>query len=266
MSSGIFSERRAKIDERTLRTDRWWLNPLLNGLALGAFLVYATVRLFWDKNYFVEEFHYIAPFYSPCLSSDCVEGTAPLGTWFGGLPSWMSPAMFILLFPGGFRATCYYYRKSYYRAYWFSPPACAVGEPHGKYTGETRFPLIFQNAHRWFWYAALLIGLMLTYDAFEAFHGKDGGFGIGLGTVVLWINVVLIWGYTLGCHSCRSIMGGRLNHFSKHPVRYWLWTQVSKLNAKHGFWAFASMASVVIADAYVWLVASGTISDLRFIN
>ncbi len=54
----------------------------------------------------------------------------------------------------GFRLTCYYYRKAYYRAFWQSPPACAVAEPHGKYTGETRFPLIMQNVHRYFFYAA----------------------------------------------------------------------------------------------------------------
>jgi hypothetical protein len=258
--------RRAKISARTLRTDRWWLSPMLNALALGSFLLYATVRLFWDKSYFVEDFHYIAPFYSPCLSSDCVPGTSPLGTPIGSLPAWMSPAMIILLLPGGFRATCYYYRKSYYRAFWFSPPACAVAEPHKTYTGETRFPLIFQNAHRWFFYAAVLVGLILTYDAVEAFHGKDSGFGIGLGTVILWINVVLIWAYTLGCHSCRSITGGRLNHFSKHPVRYWVWSQVSRLNARHGLFAFVSMYSIVIADLYVWLVSSGTIDDLRIFN
>ncbi|MDQ1617610.1 MAG: hypothetical protein QOE19_179 [Actinomycetota bacterium] len=266
MSTGIFSEKRAKIPARTLRTDRWWIPPLLNALALGSFLVYATVRLFWDKSYFVEDFHYIAPFYSPCLSDDCVPGTSPLGTPVGSLPAWLSPAMIILALPGGFRATCYYYRKSYYRAFWLSPPACAVAEPHKKYTGETRFPLIFQNAHRWFFYAAVLIGLILTYDAVLAFHGKDGGIGVGLGTVILWINVVLIWAYTLGCHSCRSITGGRLNHFSKHPIRYWIWSQVSKLNARHGLFAFASMYSIVIADAYVWLVASGTIDDLRIFN
>jgi hypothetical protein len=266
MSTGIFSEKRAKIPARTLRTDRWWIPPLLNALALGSFLVYATVRLFWDKSYFVEDFHYIAPFYSPCLSDDCIPGTSPLGTPVGSLPAWLSPAMIILALPGGFRATCYYYRKSYYRAFWLSPPACAVAEPHKKYTGETRFPLIFQNAHRWFFYAAVLIGLILTYDAVLAFHGKDGGIGVGLGTVILWINVVLIWAYTLGCHSCRSITGGRLNHFSKHPIRYWIWSQVSKLNARHGLFAFASMYSIVIADAYVWLVASGTIDDLRIFN
>jgi hypothetical protein len=260
------SEGRAKIAARTLRTDRWWLSPALNALALGTFLVYATVRLFWDRSYFFEDYHYVAPFYSPCLSTDCVPDTSPLGTPIGGLPAWMSPAMIILLLPGGFRATCYYYRKSYYRAFWFSPPACAVAEPHKTYTGETRFPLIFQNVHRYFFYAAVLISLVLSYDVVLAFHGKDGGFGIGLGTLILLVNAVLIWAYTLGCHSCRNITGGRLNHFSKHPVRYWLWTQVSKLNTRHGLYAFASMFSIVIADAYVWLVASDTITDLRLFN
>ena len=266
MSTGTLGGDRAKIGARTLRTDRWWLSPMLNAAALGSFLIYATIRLFYDRNYFVEEFHYVAPFYSPCLSTDCVPGTSPLGTPIGSLPAWASPAMIILLLPGGFRFTCYYYRKSYYRAFWFSPPACAVAEPHKTYSGETRFPLIFQNVHRWFFYAAVLISLILTYDAGEAFRGKDGGFGIGLGTVILWINVVLIWAYTLGCHSCRSITGGRLNHFSKHPIRYRIWTLVSKLNTRHGLYAFASMFSIVIADAYVWMVASGAISDLRIFN
>ncbi len=174
--------------------------------------------------------------------------------------------MLILIIPGGFRFTCYYYRKSYYRAFWFSPPACAVAEPHKTYSGETRFPLIFQNAHRWFFYLAALLSLLLTYDALKAFQGKDGGFGIGLGTILLVANAVLIWAYTLGCHSCRSITGGRLTHFSKHPIRYWVWSQVSKLNAKHGLFAFVSMYSIVIADLYVWLVASGTISDPRLFN
>ncbi len=266
MSTGTAAPGRAKISVRTLRVDRWWWPPLMNAVALGIFLGYATVRMFWDKSYFVEEFHYIAPFYSPCLSEDCPPGTTPFGTPVGPMPAWLSPAMIILLLPGGFRASCYYYRKAYYRAFWFSPPACAVSEPHKIYTGETRFPLIIQNSHRYFFYAAVFIGGVLTYDAVLAFHGEDGGFGIGLGTLILVFNVVLIWAYTLGCHSCRSITGGRLTHFSRHPVRYWLWSQVSRLNARHGLFAFASMYSIVIADAYVWLVASGTIDDLRIYN
>jgi hypothetical protein len=57
----------------------------------------------------------------------------------------LSPALIILIFPLGFRMTCYYYRKAYYRSFWMSPPACAVAEPHKTYTGETRAPLILQN-------------------------------------------------------------------------------------------------------------------------
>jgi hypothetical protein len=267
VSSVTTAPRRAKISKRTLRTDRWWLPPLLTAAGLGLFLVYGIVRIFYDQNYWVEEFHYLAPFYSPCLAASCVPGSSHfLGTPLPELPAWMSPAMFVLILPGGFRATCYYYRKAYYRAFWFSPPACAVAEPHKAYSGETRFPLIFQNVHRWFFYAAVLVALVLSYDAVLAFHGADGGFGIGLGTVILVVNAILIWAYTLGCHSCRSITGGRLKHFSRHPIRYRLWSQVSKLNARHQLYAWASLFSVMIADAYVGLVASGTIDDLRFFN
>ena len=64
---------------------------------------------------------------------------------------------------------------------------CAVAEPHAKYTGETRFPLIIQNTHRYFFYIAALISVINTYDAIRAFHGKDGGFGIGLGTLMRFV-------------------------------------------------------------------------------
>ena len=106
-----------------------------------------------------------------------------------------------------------------------------MAEPHASYSGETRFPLILQNVHRWFWYAAVLVGLVLTFDVVLAFRNEDHEWGhMGLGTLLMLVNVVLIWLYTLSCHSCRHIVGGRLRHFSKHPVRYRAWTFVSKLN------------------------------------
>ncbi len=116
--------------------------------------------------------------------------------------------------------SCYYYRKAYYRSFWLSPPGCAVAEPHARYTGETRFPLIIQNAHRWFWYAAVVVALILTYDVVLAFgpaEGESDGIHMGLGTVLMLINVVFIWVYTLGCHSCRHIMGGRLQALLQAP-------------------------------------------------
>ncbi|WP_328389524.1 hypothetical protein [Nocardia sp. NBC_00416] len=264
--TGVFSRTRARIAARTLRTDRWWLPPLITVIGLAAFVTYATIRSFVRTAYWVPDFHYLTPFYSPCLSTSCVEGSSHFGTPFGDLPIFLPLGFLVLPFLLGFRLTCYYYRKAYYRSVWFSPPACAVAEPHAKYTGETRLPLIIQNAHRYFFYVAVLISLINTYDAVIAYHGKTGGFGMGLGSVIITANVVLLWAYTLSCHSCRHIAGGRLKHFSAHPVRYWFWTQVSKLNTRHMTLAWTTLGTLVLTDFYVMLVASGTISDLRIID
>lgn len=123
-----------------------------------------------------------------------------------------------------------------------------------------------QNVHRYFFYAALVVAAVLTYDTVIAFTGADGGFGIGLGTLLMVVNVVLLWSYTLSCHSCRHLVGGRINHFSRHPVRYWFWTKVTWLNGKHMLLAWSSLVSVALVDAYVMLVASGAFPDPRLFN
>lgn len=252
--------RRATIAARHLRTDRWWLLPLTTVVVLLSFVVYSTFRAFQNAYYFSEP--YISPFYSPCITTGCEGDTFP--EFFTG-PSFISPAIYILVIPLGLRATCYYYRKAYYRSFWLSPPACAVGEPHRRYTGESRPPLLLQNLHRYALYGALVFNVILTYDAVLGFRDETGEWGhMGLGTLVLLANAALLWLYSLSCHSCRHIVGGRLNHFSRHPVRYRLWTQVSRLNASHARFAWLSLFSVAIADAYVFLLATGTISDPRF--
>ncbi len=261
MSTGVMGPGRARVEAKTLRQDRWWLAPLATFVVFSAFVVYATWRAFAGANYYSAP--YLSPFYSPCLSGDCVEGSSDFGQPF----SWwqLSPALLILIFPLGFRMTCYYYRKAYYRAFWLSPPACAVAEPHGKYTGETRLPLILQNIHRYFWYAAIVVSLILTFDVVLAFRDEDESWGhMGLGTVIMLVNIVLIWLYTLSCHSCRHAVGGRLRHFSKHPIRYRAWTLVSKLNLNHARYAWYSLFSVALTDLYIYLLANGTFDDPRF--
>jgi hypothetical protein len=256
---------RAQIAERTLRTDRWWLPPLANFVGLALWVVYATVRALMQEWYFVPQYNYLTPFYSPCVSNGCVEQAAHFGRF---LPDvwWLPYAALTLPFLLLFRLTCYYYRKAYYRAFWLSPPACAVAEPHARYTGETRFPLLGQNLHRYFFYLAAIISVINTYDAIKAFIKEDGSFGLGLGNIILLINVVLLWAYTVSCHSCRSIIGGRLNHFSKHPVRYKLWVQVSRLNGKHMQLAWTTLASLAITDFYIMAVSAGWFSDLRIVG
>ncbi len=261
MSHGVLGGQRADIPDKTLRRDRWWLYPAVTFAVFTAFVVYATWRAFSGENYYSTP--YLSPFYSPCLSDGCVEGASDFGQPVGWWP--LSPALLVLIFPLGFRLTCYYYRKAYYRSFWLSPPACAVAEPHKSYTGETRFPLIFQNLHRWFFYAAVLVSCVLTFDTVLTFRDTSGEWGhVGLGTLIFVVNIVLIWGYTLGCHSCRHVIGGRLRHFSKHPVRYRAWTLVSRLNANHPRWAWYSLFSVALTDLYVYLLATGAFADPRF--
>ena len=255
---------RAAIKARTLRTDRWWILPLVTFVGFSAFIVYSTWAAFDHHNIYAGH-AYLSPFYSPGLTDMC----APEARWAAwDIGNWLSPALVILLFPLSFRATCYYYRKAYYRSFWLSPPACAVAEPHKKYTGETRFPLVIQNIHRYAWYFAAILAGILTYDADLSFIYKasDGGrFQIGVGSFFYVVNAILIIGYTFGCHSCRHITAGRINHFSKHPVRYKIWTQVSKLNNKHQELAWTTLGTLALTDLYVMALSAGCISDLRIV-
>jgi hypothetical protein len=265
-STGVFSTGRALLTDRTLRTDKWWLQPALTFSVLILFVIYATFRAFENKHYFAEPL--ISPFYSPCLSTVCVEGASHFGTPIGSITLFgllVSPSLFILIFPLGFRMTCYYYRKSYYRSFWMSPPACAVAEPHKTYTGETRAPLILQNGHRWFFYAGVVFNILLTYDALITFKNPEGQWGhMSVGTLVLLLNASFLWLYSASCHTCRHTIGGRMKHFSKHPVRYKAWTIVSRLNHYHPNFAWVSLLWVAFTDFYVRQVASGAITNYYF--
>jgi hypothetical protein len=237
----------------TLRRDAWWVEIIPVIVLMGGFSIYATLRAFEGKFY--EWGPYLSPFYSPLID--------PLHHWWK-----FSPAVLILAGPLGFRATCYYYRKALYRAFLLDPPACAVSEPsRRKYTGETAFPLILQNVHRYFFYLAFVFILFLWHDAVKSFF-FDGHFGIGVGTLVLTLNVTLLSLYTCSCHSLRHLAGGKLDCFSCATFgrsRYSAWRGVSFLNERHMLFAWCSLVSVGFTDFYVRLVASGAIHDLRIL-
>lgn len=263
--AGVDAPGRPRVGAATLRRDRWWREPALVAAGLVLFLAYGLVRTASQRYYYVEDYNYLTPFASPCVSTSCVPGASHLGQWFGQFPPMVPLAIVTLPFLLGFRLTCYYYRKAYYRSFWLSPPACAVAEPHTRYTGETRFPLVLQNTHRYFLYASLVVAALNTYDAIVAFRSPSG-FGVGLGNALLLVNVVLLWAYTLGCHSCRHIVAGRINHFSQHPLRYRLWLGVSWLNARHMQFAWITLGTLILTDGYVALVSAGVISDPRLVG
>jgi hypothetical protein len=59
-------------------------------------------------------------------------------------------------------------------------------------------------------------------------------------------------------------VGGRLNAFSRHPVRYRFWTAVSVLNGRHAQLAWLSLFGVALTDLYIYLLAVGAFGDPRF--
>ncbi|MCU7551823.1 hypothetical protein OCK74_22075 [Chitinophagaceae bacterium LB-8] len=252
----------------TSRKDAWWVQPLLVFLVLSSFVVYATWAAFQGKHYFYGP--YLSPLYSPELFGDSPH------SWFGPRPDWWpqfipwSPALLILWAPGLFRLTCYYYRGTYYKAFWADPPSCTVSEPRKTYRGEHSFPLILQNIHRYFLYIAFFFLIFLSYDVWRALWFTDPvsgekTFGIGIGTLVLVINVVLLGGYTLGCHSLRHLVGGIRDRLSGAPVRRTAYRCVSCLNRRHMMWAWMSLLWVAFSDVYVRLCSMGVWTDWKII-
>lgn len=262
----------------TSRIDLWWVQPLAVFLGFSAFIVYSTWAAFQGEHYWLEKdaggvkydyaANYLSPFYSPEIF-----GPSPHAL-FGGKPSWwpafipFSAALLILPFPGLFRFTCYYYRGAYYKAFWGDPFNCAVGEPRKSYWGENSLPLILQNLHRYALYIALIFIVLLFLDFVQAlsFFDADGKrhFGIGVGTIVLMLNVILLGSYTLGCHSMRHLIGGNSDEMANLPTKK-LYDCVSCLNSRHGMWAWFSLFWVGFSDVYVRMCSMGIWYDFRIV-
>ena len=231
------------------RAAPWWLLPTTVVTVLTAFSGYAIWTAFFAGGV-NQAGPYLSPFYSPLFWA-----TGPV-----------SPALWVLWSPLLFRATCYYYRKAYYRSFFWDPPACTLGElRHRDYRGEAKFPLFLNNLHRCFLYAVVVVTGFLWYDVFLAFFQPVGGHvQLGLGTGIMLVNVILLTGYTFGCHSLRHLVGGGLDCYagsSSRMLRHRLWSWVSVFNGKHATWAWISMFSVVITDIYIHLLRAGAFVD-----
>jgi|SRR5688572_15470110 hypothetical protein len=233
----------------TLRTDAWWVEPGLVAFALAALFGWLTLSIFLPMWHY-EIGPYLSPVYEPKL--------------WDSEKFYLSPAFVVLLGPVPFRATCYYYRRSYYRSFFLSPPACAVGDIGKSYKGEARFPLILQNLHRFFMYVALLFVIFLWIGAVKGFHDSDEGWGIGLGSLILVVNAFLLMMYTFSCHSLRHFVGGGLDCFSCSKwtrTRKRVWDYVTEWNVNHRWWAWTSLVFIVFTDLYIRFVANDIITD-----
>ena len=256
----------------TQRRDLWWIEPAVLFTIILGFVVYATFRVLEGNTLatrFFEvdngHYHYLSPFGTPDLTHfvpqalrDLVAQLPVVGAF--GVALLSNPAFLILPIPAGFRFTCYYYRKSYYRSFVARPAACAVEATKGhKYRGE-RGLLIIQNFHRYFLYLAILVTAFLAVDAVRGIWTPHG-FYFGIGNVIMVVNVGLLMGFTFGCNSFRHLVGGKLDCFSCDAIsqtRYTWWQYVTKLNQNHAAWAMASLFSVALTDVYIrWIGHTG---------
>jgi hypothetical protein len=259
----------------TLRTDRWWVGPAVTATVFTAWLLYYFASAAQGQHYSAGP--YVSPFYITYVEPPSVTDTSPQyalwGWWPAWWPWWMTPALIIGFLPGAFRITCYYYRRAYYRAYFGLPPACAVGTRKrasilpfgdGTYNGETML-LLWQNAHRYTLYIAIL---MLPILYLDAFHGLrwEGRWGFGVGTIVLLVNAILLTAYTLGCHAWRHLIGGKLNCFScdgLSEARHTGWTWTTWLNQRHMLFAWSSLLWIAFSDIYIRAVSMGFLPDVN---
>ena len=256
---------------RTQRVDVWWRGPVFTAAGLILLFGYLTFRAF-NATYVWHE-PYVSPAVAPPVFTPAAgyPGAVPVShAWFGAFPEWwpafvpQTPALVLPWLAIVFRFTCYYYRGAIYRSFTLSPPSCAVRGLPLPYRGETRL-LIFQNLHRYALYGGLFLLICLWWEAMAAFFRGDR-FGIGVGTVVMLVNAALLSSWTLGCHSWRHLVGGRLDCLSctgAASPRYRAWAFTTWLNERHATFAWASLIWVVLTDLYIYLVARGIVRDVN---
>ena len=233
----------------------WWIEPALTVICYSAFVIYATWSVFDQVN--VKFYPYVSPFFSLWLGFGLIR--VPL---IGIL----IPILAVI--PLGLRGSCYYYRKSYFRSFFWDPPACAIQElKRGRYRGETRFPWVLNNYHRYFLILSVIVLVFLWVDVVRAFV-YQGHLFIGLGSLIMLTNVILLTLYTGTCHSFRYLMGGRIDAFSRvrfGPAWHRIVILLNGMNPRHGFYAWVSMFSVAFTDIYIRLLMAGLFHEPRVI-
>lgn len=235
----------------------WWLEPTFTIVAFSLFVLYSLWAVFQPTGQYL---NLISPYDSP-----------PIGQWLH-VP--FPPAILVAWIPLFFRGTCYYYRREYYRGFGANPFGCAIPERPGRpYSGEKKFPWVFNNSHRYWWYLIVIVTLFLWIDTVNAFIFQNG-FGVSIGSLLMLVNVILLTLYTFSCHAFRHLIGGGVDCYTcpmangskKPPARFRLWQRVSFLNRFHGNYAWASMFSVWAVDIYIRLLIAGVIPDVRLLK
>ena len=232
----------------TYRKDNWKTSWFILGTVFSLFSLYTLIVVIFDYDHGIHgaipNTNFTSPLYGPKIFD---------------IPFY---AFLTLWAPFGFRGTCYYMRKVYYRTLFQSPPACAVqglSFRKGKYTGESRSLFWLNNFHRYFLYAAILLAFFHWYEALSLFF-YEGRFYFGFGVVLALLDATMLTFYVVSCHAFRHLLGGSVNRQGSMMNK--VWAKISKLNKYHPTWFWLSITSIFIYDLYIRVVSWGLIPDL----
>ena len=212
---------------KTLRTDTWWLEPALVAVSLAVFFGWLTISIFLE-GWAYEIGPYLSPVYEPKLWES--------EHWYA------SPAFVVLLGPVPFRATCYYYRRAYYRSFFLSPPACAVGDVAEDVQGRIAVPVHRPepapavHVRRAAVHPHPLVGAAHSFYNRGLPRARTKAGASASARSSSCVNAFLLMMYTFSCHSLRHFVGGGLNCFSCTKwtrTRKRVWDYVTAWNAHH---------------------------------
>ena len=199
----------------TSRRDNWWLQPLVVFLGLSAFIVYATWAAFQGDHYTYGPLPVAVLFAGPLRRFAARLVRRPRR---GGRRGCRTRRRFLILWaPAGLPAHLLLLPRRVLQGVLGRPAQLRRGRtaqglhrreqlaaPHPEH--PPLFPVRRGAVHR-----------DARLDAIRAFWFADG-FGIGIGTLILCANAILLGGYTFGCHSLRHIIGGRNDCLTESPT------------------------------------------------
>jgi len=167
--------------------------------------------------------NYLSPFYSPLFydtpTPSFTAKTHSFHAWStgarpaGGPPSSpSSPPCSSSGLPAGFRFTCYGFRGHYYKGLWATPQLRRrrARLPRQRLPRRNASGPCSSRTHRYFLYVIILLLLVKFYDTYEMLWFFDNPktpdpahrhFGLGLGSLVLAAEPILLTLYVGGCHS-----------------------------------------------------------------
>ena len=199
--------------------DRWWLQPVITVSVLTAFVIYSTWAAFQNKYYYVGANVAPRPRSAPSTrpasrASACPARKAGFalqlvdavaGAAHPDLPAGLSTHLLLLpaqLLP---RVLVVAARRA--------PSPTPTPSTRARPASRSSCRTCTATSSSPVWSSTSL----LTYDAIRAFRQPGLGWGVTVGTLVLCVNAVLLWLYSLSCHACRHLCGGQVKSFQGPP-------------------------------------------------